>query len=91
MVLMHILGLTALAAVAPSLAIAPLREDGAPDISKRQSGFFEVSSCHSHGDILFCIYDGEDWEVISGVDADSGSDSFEGCHNHSDTEMSVLI
>jgi hypothetical protein len=91
MCLMHTLGLIALATVTPSLAIAPLREDDATAVAKRQSEFFEVTSCHSHGDTLFCIYDGEEWEVISGVDADSASDSFEGCHNHSDTEMSVSI
>jgi hypothetical protein len=92
MVLMdHILGLTAFTAVTPSLALALAREDGATTVAKRQPGFFEVTGCHSHGETLFCIYDGEEWEVVSGVDADSASDSFEGCHNHSDTEMSVLI
>ena len=82
-----ILALTALAASASALEPAAPQEQSSGITAKRQSDFFEVTSCHGHGDVLFCIYDGEEWEVTSGVDAASAPESFEGCHNHSEHEM----
>lgn len=76
MVPLRVLGLTAFAAFAAS-----------KDVAARQAGFFEVTSCHAHGDETFCIYNGNEWEVTSGLDSDSAAESFEGCHNHSETQM----
>ena len=76
MVSLRVLGLTAFAAFA-----------SAQDVAARQEGFFEVTSCHAHGAETFCIYDGNEWEVTSGLDSGSEAESFEGCHNHSETQM----
>lgn len=76
MVSLHVLGLTAFAAFAAS-----------QDVAARQAGFFEVTSCHAHGEDTFCIYEGDEWEVTSGLDSGSAPESFEGCHSHSGTEM----
>lgn len=81
------LGLTAFAALALSQDIATPRENRPAVSAKRQSSFFEVESCHAHGDALFCIYEGDEWEVTSGSDVESAPESFEGCHSHSGTEM----
>lgn len=81
------LGLTAFAALALSQDVATPQENSATASTKRQSTFFEVESCHAHGETLFCIYEGDEWEVTSGADVDSAPESFEGCHSHSGTEM----
>lgn len=87
---MGFLRLLAFAALATSVSAheqSPSQTDHSSVAAKRQSDFFEVTSCHGHGDVLFCIYDGEEWEVTSGVDVESAPTSFEGCHNHSEHEM----
>jgi len=88
MVCLRVLGLTAFAAFASSQDLSTRQESNAGAAStKRQTEFFEVTSCHAHGDATFCIYEGDEWEVTSGVDSGSAPESFEGCHSHSGTEM----
>jgi zinc transporter 1/2/3 len=42
-----------------------------------------VSGCHPHGTILFCMVNGEEYEVKEGVeDVASAPKSFSGCHGH---------
>ena len=85
MVSLRVLSLTAFAAFAASQDVTSSEEQSAT--IKRQAGFFEVTSCHAHGDETFCIYEGDEWEVTSGLDSGSAPESFEGCHSHSGTEM----
>ena len=59
MVSLRVLGFTAFAAVAASQDVASSKEQSAA--IKRQAGFFEVTSCHAHGDETFCIYEGDEW------------------------------
>jgi hypothetical protein len=87
MVSLRTFGLTAFTALVSSQGVSTPQEDTALVATKRQTDFFEVNSCHAHGDALFCIYDGEEWEVTSGADAGTAPESFEGCHSHSGTEM----
>jgi carbonic anhydrase/acetyltransferase-like protein (isoleucine patch superfamily) len=87
MVSLRTFGFTTLAALVSSQHVASLQGDAAPITTKRQTDFFEVSSCHAHGDAIFCIYEGEEWEVASGADAGTAPDTFAGCHSHSGTEM----
>jgi hypothetical protein len=89
MVSLRVLGLAALAALASSQDVATREKhsSGTAAATKRQTEFFEVTSCHAHGDATFCIYEGDEWEVTSGVDSGSTAESFEGCHSHSGTEM----
>lgn len=45
----------------------------------------EVTDCHTHGEDIYCVGGGDEWELTSsGYDADSVPDSFEGCHAHDD-------
>lgn len=81
------LGLAAFASFATSNAAANLPKDEAGAAVKRQSDFFEVTACHAHGDTLFCIYEGDEWEVTSDINVDDAPESFEGCHSHSGTEL----
>jgi hypothetical protein len=85
MVSLRVLGLTAFAAFAATQDVATSQEHSAA--TKRQASFFEVTSCHAHGEDTFCIYDGDEWEVTSGLDSGSTRESYEGCHSHSGTEM----
>jgi hypothetical protein len=89
MISLRVLGLTAFVTLASSQNVATRLEhsSGAAAATKRQTDFFEVTSCHAHGDTTFCIYEGDEWEVTSGVDSGSTQESFEGCHSHSGTEM----
>ena len=89
MIAFRVLGFTALAAFASSQNVASRQEDspGTASATKRQTDFFEVTSCHAHGDATFCIYEGDEWEVTSGIDSGSTQETFEGCHSHSGTEM----
>ena len=87
MVSLRLLALAALATSVSAHEQATSQTEPSSAAVKRQSDFFEVTSCHGHGDVLFCIYDGEEWEVTSGMDAESAPSSFEGCHNHSEHEM----
>jgi hypothetical protein len=86
---LRVLGLAAFASFATSNAAASLPTDEASVAVKRQSGFFEVTACHPHGDTLFCIYEGDEWEVTSDINVNDAPESFEGCHSHSGTELSV--
>jgi len=89
MVSSRVLGLAAFAAFASSQDVPSRQEHdtAAAAATKRQTDFFEVTSCHAHGDVTFCIYEGDEWEVTSGLDSGSAPESFEGCHSHSGTEM----
>jgi hypothetical protein len=80
------LGLAAFASLATSNAAVTLPKDEASVAVKRQT-FFEVTGCHPHGDTLFCIYEGDEWEVTSDINVDEAPTSFEGCHSHSGTEL----
>jgi hypothetical protein len=84
---LRLLGLAAFAALASSQDITTSQEHGASRATKRQLDFFELTGCHPHGDTLFCIHEGDEWEVKSGVEAGTAPDRFEGCHSHSGTEM----
>ena len=81
------LSLAVFASFATSNVAATLSKDGASVAAKRQSEFFEVTACHPHGDALFCIYEGDEWEVTSDINIDDAPGSFEGCHSHSGTEL----
>lgn len=84
---LRLLGLAAFAALAPSYATAIPQGQSSGAAAKRQTEFFEVSGCHAHGDTLFCIYEGEEWEVTGDVDVENAPTSFEGCHSHGETEL----
>jgi hypothetical protein len=84
---LRMIGLAVLASFVTSNAAAALSKDGASVAVKRQSEFFEVTACHPHGDTLFCIYEGDEWEVTSDINIDEAPKSFEGCHSHSGTEL----
>jgi hypothetical protein len=47
----------------------------------------EVTSCHAHTDTLYCIADGEEWEVTTDVDVENAPDGYEGCHAHGENEL----
>jgi hypothetical protein len=83
----RMIGLAVIASLATSNAAAALSKDEARVSVKRQSEFFEVTACHPHGGTLFCIYDGDEWEVTSDINIDNAPESFEGCHSHSGTEL----
>jgi hypothetical protein len=84
---LRMLGLVAFASFATSNAAATLPREEASVATKRQSEFFEVTSCHPHDTTLFCIYEGDEWEVTSDINVDDAPESFEGCHSHSGTEL----
>ena len=84
---LRVLGLAAFASFATSKAAATLPQEEASVVAKRQSGFFQVTSCHPHDTTLFCIYEGDEWEVTSDINVAEAPESFEGCHSHSGTEL----
>jgi hypothetical protein len=47
----------------------------------------EVTSCHPHEDVLYCIADGGEWEVTTQVDAANAPESYSGCHSHGPDEL----
>jgi hypothetical protein len=47
----------------------------------------EVTNCHPHVDVLYCIADGEEWEVTTDVDAANAPESYSGCHSHGPDEL----
>jgi hypothetical protein len=47
----------------------------------------EVTSCHAHTDKLYCIADGEEWEVTTDVDVETAPDGYKGCHAHGEDEL----
>jgi hypothetical protein len=79
--------LAVFASFATSNAAAALSKDETSVVAKRQSEFFEVTGCHPHIDTIFCIYEGDEWEVTSDINIDDAPESFEGCHSHSGTEL----
>lgn len=38
-----------------------------------------VTDCHTHGDDLFCVVDGAEWEVTSDINMNNAPDSFDNC------------
>lgn len=84
---MRLLSFTAFASLAVSCAADASVDSELHGTIKRQSGFFEVAGCHAHGTTLFCIHDGEEWQVTSDIDTASAPSSFSGCHSHSAEEM----
>ncbi|KAF2166163.1 hypothetical protein M409DRAFT_23354 [Zasmidium cellare ATCC 36951] len=38
-----------------------------------------VEECHTHGDDLFCVADGAEWEVTSNVNVNNAPDNYENC------------
>lgn len=62
--------------------------DHASDTQAESSGeITEVTSCHPHEDVLFCIADGGEWEVTTEVDAANAPESYSGCHSHGPDEL----
>lgn len=47
----------------------------------------EVTNCHPHVDVLYCIAGGEEWEVTTEVDAANAPESYTGCHLHGADEL----
>lgn len=87
---MRALSFTAVAGLAISCAADASVDSEFHATAKRQDEFFEVTGCHPHGTTLFCIHDGEEWQVTSDIDTASAPSSFSGCHSHSGTEMLVF-
>lgn len=44
----------------------------------------EVTSCHAHGDELWCTAGDTELPVIGDVDPDTAPESYSGCHTHGD-------
>jgi hypothetical protein len=62
--------------------------DHASDTEAESSGeITEVTSCHPHVDVLYCIADGGEWEVTTEVDATNAPESYSGCHLHGPDEL----
>lgn len=47
----------------------------------------EVSDCHGHGDELFCVAGGDEWEVSTEVNVDDAPSSYSGCHAHGEDAL----
>lgn len=83
---LRLFGLAALAAFAAAESIAaPQDQDSAPAVKRQSDG--EATGCHAHGDTLFCIWEGEEWEVTSDVNVDDAPASYAGCHTHGASEL----
>jgi zinc transporter 1/2/3 len=62
--------------------------DHASGTSAESSGeIAEVTDCHPHEDVLYCMADGEEWEVTTEVDAANAPESYSGCHSHGADEL----
>jgi hypothetical protein len=55
--------------------------------TESSSEITEVTNCHPHVDVLYCIADGEEWEVTTEVDAATAPESYSGCHSHGPDEL----
>jgi hypothetical protein len=47
----------------------------------------EVTDCHAHADVLYCMVGSEEWEVTTDVDVDNAPDAYNGCHAHGEDEL----
>lgn len=47
----------------------------------------EVTNCHGHVDVLYCVADGDEWEVTTEVDVENAPESYGGCHSHGADEL----
>lgn len=59
----------------------------ASDAEAESSEITEVTNCHPHVDVLYCIADGGEWEVTTDVDAANAPESYSGCHSHGPDEL----
>lgn len=87
----RILGLTAFVVLAASHATPATQDSETAAAVKRQKDLFQVTECHARGDTLYCIHEGDEWEVTSDVDVGNAPDRYSGCYDHSDTELWVFI
>lgn len=83
---LRLFGFAAFAAFATANSIATPHDEDSTSAVKRQSDG-EATGCHAHGDALFCIYNGEEWEVTSDVNVNDAPDSYTGCHTHGASEL----
>ena len=44
----------------------------------------EVTGCHAHTDVQYCIVGDTELPVVSDIDIDTAPDSYSGCHAHGD-------
>lgn len=42
----------------------------------------EVTGCHVHGDVQYCIAGDTELPVTSDIDVDTAPDSYSSCHTH---------
>jgi hypothetical protein len=51
----------------------------------------EVTDCHAHTDVLYCMAGSEEWEVTTDVDVGNAPDSYSGCHAHGEDELYATL